>query len=236
MADNSRAAAPWQRLPDELMIQILGNLLLFKRSQDLTSRRVISPFLLASKRMSELALEVWGKNNMHLWMHPTATKMPRTPAYVGRHIRRLHLYLYLPASFEWDDLECSHEHSPGERFSWRVLLSCVHHHTSPDSAWQLTFSNLSELKITICLSGGPRSRYCFGDGAGSDMEQFLASASCNLHAAQCTVNIIGFECGSSCQQRCTELLAKGIKLLIEGKRPQRGYCVRQRSGYKCECS
>jgi hypothetical protein len=229
MTDVSDTSRPWRGLPDELIIKILEYLLLSNKRKSLTKRGPIMCFLLTSKHMSELALEVWGRNRFVLRV-VGRNPVPSTPAYVGRHIRRLELWLDLPATFEWNDLDSNREASITSS-PWRRLLSYSHHDESPASAWQRAFTNLSELRVHLYFYSSLVWRHCVDGAPAYPHQSFLATASCDLRASHVEVWIGELGCvgdeedvglwylgypQSLRQPCCSEKLADNIRSLMGG--------------------
>ncbi|KAF2994379.1 hypothetical protein E8E13_001939 [Curvularia kusanoi] len=230
---SNNSSSPWRGLPDELKTMILEYALRMDQPCHLMSWSFLGPFLLTSKRMSELALEVWGKNRLCRVLRPTAKEMPYISPNIGRHIRNLSIHFRLPDSIMWNDIDSSIKFATGKGTPWRVLLSCKNHRTSPLSSWQLTLPNLLDLRLQLWVESLHGGYHWYSSMIPmiakhyDNIDEFLATSACDLRAESVTLNVTVVGCGRystgtndhpTQHSECAKKIAEGIKALIENKK------------------
>ncbi|KAG9198743.1 hypothetical protein G6514_009607 [Epicoccum nigrum] len=103
---------PWRGLPDELKVKILEYTLETNEAEEddiindrrsLFSIHLLEPLLLTSKRMNELALEMWGKIKLMNWVPSINMRMQYINSKFGRHVRNLSLSVSVPDHLVWHD-------------------------------------------------------------------------------------------------------------------------------------
>lgn len=228
---------PWERLPDELKLEILKYWLLGSTIAVNDRKHEIRALMLTSAHMRGLALEFWRKNLFIMCFSQRLTG-PISAGFslVGQHCRILRVQLNGPGV-----LSCNRFAVPGpsenELNVWLHLLSPAKQPASNKIAWQLELPNLRHLTVVIKMKHMPNQFHfkdapCFG---GQDAEQFLEDSRCHLRADHVRVDIRGIwsnytttvdPAGSTveglatvrhCPHRCVEKLAMGLKAFLVRK-------------------